>query len=100
MYAETRSAEFSVFAWLRIADGAGGVPSHVLDVLQTAPREITAHQGIVFLHWNATSLGEASGLAAALQTAAPPSDLVLLQVMSRLYGAECITIKDSRQDAR
>jgi hypothetical protein len=92
--------DFSVFVWLRKTDRYAALKSEVLGAADAEPYEMTEYQGIAYFHWSAANLGEAKGLVDALEHTARHPELILLQIMSRVFGDEFISIKDLRRSMR
>lgn len=92
-----RLPDFSVVVWLRKTDKFAALKSQVLAAAKIEPYESTEYQGMVDFHWSTINLTEAKKLAEALKVAAQHSELVLLQIMSRVDGVDSISIKDERR---
>jgi hypothetical protein len=92
-----RLPDFSVVVWLRKTDKFAALKSDLLAAAKIEPYESTEYQGMVDFHWSTISLIEAKKLAEALKAVAQHSELVLLQIMSRVDGVESISIKDVRR---
>jgi hypothetical protein len=88
--------QFSVVVWLRKTEKFEVLKSELLTAADLAPYESTEHQGMVDFHWSTASLTEAKRLAEALTGAAQHPELVLLRIMSQVYGVDPISIKDER----
>ena len=52
---------------------------------------------MAYFHWSARDFDEAKRLIDALAEAARHPELILVQIMSRVYGEEYISIKDERR---
>jgi hypothetical protein len=89
--------DFSVFVWLRKSDRYAALEREVLGAADAAPYEMAEYQGIAYFHWSAANLGEAKSLVDALEHTARHPELILLQIMSRVFGDEFISIKDERR---
>ena len=92
-----RLPDFSVVVWLRKTDKFAALKSQVLAAAKIEPYESTEYQGMVDFHWSTTNLSEAKKLVEALKVVAQHSELVLLQIMSRVDGVDSISIKDERR---
>ena len=88
--------DFSVVVWLKKTEKFASVKSELLAAADVEPYESTEYQGMVDFHWSAINLTEAKKLAEALKAAAQHKELVLLRIMSRVDGADSISIKDER----
>jgi hypothetical protein len=85
---------------LRKSDRYAALKSELLRAADAEPHEITEYEGIVYFHWSAADLGEAKSLVDALEHTARHPELILLQIMSRVFGDEFISIKDQRRSMR
>ena len=90
-------SDFAVFVWLRKTERFAALKSEVLVATETAPCETTEFQGMAYFHWSARDFNEAKRLIDALAEAARHPELILVQIMSRVYGEEYISIKDERR---
>src|SRR5215813_1263833 len=97
MRRDSRLPDFSVVVWLRKTDKFVALRAELLEAAMTEPYESTEYQGMVDFHWSAANFPEAKRLAEALKGAARHSELVLLRIMSRVDGADSISIKDERR---
>ena len=91
-----RLPDFSVVVWLRKTAEFPALKAELLDAAVGKPYEFTEYQGMVDFHWSAANLSDAKRLADALKGVALHSELVLLQIMSRVDGVDSISIKDER----
>lgn len=97
MRLEAKLPDFSVFVWLRKTDRFALLRSEVLSATDVAPYETTEYRGMAYFHWSASDLNQAKAIVDSLVPATQHPELVLLQIMSRVYGEECISIKDDRR---
>jgi hypothetical protein len=97
MRRDSRLPDFSVVVWLRKTDKFSALRAELLEAAMTEPYESTEYQGMVDFHWSAANLPEAKRLVEALKGAARHTELVLLRIMSRVDGADSISIKDERR---
>ena len=93
--ASAGTTNFSVFAWLRKSDRYDDLERQVHGATPARP-ESAEYLSTVYFHWPAADLDEAKRIVDALIPVAKHPELILLQIMSRVYGQEFISIKDTR----
>lgn len=89
--------DFSMFVWLRKSDRFVALEAELLNAAGVAPYGVTEYQGLICYHWSAANFNEAKRLIDALTPVAQHRELVLQQIMSRVYGEEVLSIKDERR---
>lgn len=88
---------YSVVVWVKESDDFNDLELNIFSLARKPPYSATKYQGMADFHFGFDDIVEARHLAQKLKPVAEHSDVVLLEVMSRIDGVASITIKDQRQ---
>jgi hypothetical protein len=88
---------FSVVVWVKESGHFNELELNIISLAAEPPYSATKYQGMADFHFGFNDIVEARQFAQKLEPIAQHSDVMLLEIMSRIDGVASVTIKDQRQ---